>query len=89
MVTTGSPRTSATKTEIINVDYGYAGGPCKGYRIFQFRNFQPRPSSPEFSTPDFSTMNSSIPDSYRDEEFMVEKAEVEKWGFEMSILIQQ
>ena len=43
MVTTGSPRTSATKTEIINVDYGYAGGPCKGCRTFQPRNFKPRP----------------------------------------------
>ena len=78
MITTGSPRTNAAKTEIINVDYGYAGGPCKGYRTFQPRNFKPRHSTPEFSTPNFSTMNLSTPDSYWDEEFMVEKPEVEK-----------
>ena len=84
MITTGSPRTNAAKTEIINVDYGYAGGPCKGYRTFQPWNFKPRPSTPEFSTPNFSTMNLSTPDSYWDEEFMVEKPEVEKCGFDLS-----
>ena len=78
MVTTGSPRTSSTKTEIINVGYdGYAKAPCKGYRTFQPQKFQPRSSTPEFSTPD----------SYGDEDFMVEKPEVEKRRFEMFILI--
>ena len=53
----------------------------------QPRNFQPWPSTSEFLATDFSTMNSSTSDSYGDEEFMVEKPEVEKCGFEMSILI--